>query len=75
MTPEIAASSGALGVPIAVTMLPRPERMSGEAPAMLEPDSPVARGEIVTRSAPAPLMTTDFSIVSALVFGAPLPST
>ncbi len=62
-------------MPLTVTMLPMPERMFGVAPAMLDPVGDVARGPIVTRSAPAPLITTGASISSAVESGAPLPST
>src|SRR5689334_13575392 len=67
--------SGCVGVPTIATMSPTPLRMSGASSRMRPRTSGSAFGVIFTRSAPAPLSVMLSVMVSALVPGAPVPST
>src|SRR3954451_20556797 len=67
--------SGRVGVPTTATMSPTPLRMSGASSRMRPRTSGLAFGVILTRSAPAPLSVMLSVMVSALVPGAPVPST
>src|SRR3954449_125424 len=67
--------SGCVGVPTTATMSPIPLRMSGASSRIRPRTSGSAFGVIFTRSAPAPLSVMLSVMVSALVPGAPVPST